>query len=96
MTQPKTFSGKWYPGMPSFEDPLDEMEWLDNYEYHNPTGERTEEDEIGEIAKYLPSGHTVNNSLLVDAARRALDGISTAQEEANRLSSKKIIIKKGN
>jgi hypothetical protein len=92
MTQPKTLTGYWFPGMPVFTDIEDEIEWLDN----NRPEEPSDSDAIGEIAKYLPSGHMISSSFLIDAARRVIDGHSTPKEEAQRLSSKKILIKRGN
>jgi hypothetical protein len=55
----------------------------------------TLDDAIGEIAKYLPMGANPSQSNLRAAAGRVLDGKSTAQEEAQKLSSKKIITLKG-
>jgi hypothetical protein len=51
-------------------------------------------DAQGEIAKYLPMGCNVSEWNLHKMAVRVSEGELTAQEAAQRLSSKKIIIKK--
>lgn len=93
--QPKTFSGKWYPGMPNFDDPMDEMEWLDNYEAANGLSAELDVDgAICEIAKFLPMGSNPSEVNLLTKAQMVAEGLMTAQEAANQLSNKKIIIKK--
>lgn len=95
-TKPKTFSGKWYPGMPDFSDPYQEFEWLEKYEAKHGLGEPELDVDgaIGEIAKYLPMGSSPSEANLLSKAYQVAEGTISAQEAANQLSNKKIIIKK--
>jgi|GEM_PF-4577281 hypothetical protein len=94
--QPKTFSKKWYPGMPKFSDPLDEIDWLEEYEAKHGLREPEFDVDgaIGEIAKYLPMDSNPSEANLLSKAYQVAEGAMSAQEAANLLSSKKIVIKK--
>lgn len=81
------------PGV-SFDLIEDELEWLDNQSGSNDWDTEVNE-AIGEIAKYLPLGSNPSEANLLSKARQVTEGTMSAQEAANQLSNKKVIIKRG-
>lgn len=80
-------TGYELPAGVSFNDIGDELDFLDT---QRPDWEGA----IGEIAKYLPIGASPSESNLRELAYQVAEGKMTAATAADRLSNKKIIIKK--
>ena len=80
--------------MPSFDNWEDELDWIEKYESENGLGEPSLDDIIGEIAKYLPMSASPTEVALWRVAVEVAEGRLTAQEAANRLHNKKVIIKR--
>lgn len=86
-------TGYELPAGVSFSSIDDELEYLDSLSQSSESNEQVQQS-IGEIAKYLPMGCNPSDANLMNYAYQVAEGELSAQEAANRLSNKKIIIKK--